>query len=473
MKPASLSNTFRRAMRPTSLLATALALCGAASVQALPVIPGAAGFGMDTNAGRGGTVYRVTNLNADGAGSLKACIDATVPRTCVFEVSGAIHITSDLTIRNGQLRIAGQTAPSPGIMIRGAAIKIFGSDVLIQHIRVRTGDDPNGPNPDNRDSLKIEGSSKKPVHNVVIDHCSFSWSIDEIASTWGPHDNISFTNNIFAEPLNESLHPQYDGTGVMPHGYGVLFGQSENSSITFVGNLMAHIVERNPLSRAAELVMVNNLVYNRSHLNVDLASEDGIVTKSSVVGNEFLRGPSSSRDKRPIFVRTTGKFSLLPGSRVYVYDNSAPDSGSSYSALVTLTGGDVIPNLMTQTNAPIWNTGLVARKTTDSAVYNRVLSFAGARPTDRDSVDKRIVASVRNRTGQIINCVSPDGTTRCNKNAGGWPTLAQNRRTLSLPSDQASIAPNGYSNLENWLNSMDQSMDGVVQAASPTSLPAL
>jgi pectate lyase len=428
---------------------------------------------METKAGRGGTVYKVTNLDADGAGSLKACIDANVPRTCVFEVSGTIRITSDLTIRNGQLRIAGQTAPSPGIMIRGAAIKITASDVLIQHIRVRAGDDPNGPNPDNRDSLKIEGASKKPVQNVVIDHCSFSWSIDEIASTWGPHDNITFTNNIFAEPLNESLHPQYDGTGVMPHGYGVLFGQSENSSITFVGNLMAHIVERNPLSRAAELVLVNNLVYNRSHLNVDLASEDGIVTKSSVVGNEFLRGPSSSRDKRPIFVRTTGKFSLLPGSRVYVYDNSAPDSGSSYSALVMLTGGDVIPNLMTQTSAPVWNTGLVARKTANSAVFNRVLSFAGARPTDRDSVDKRIVSSVRTRTGQIINCVSPDGTARCNKNAGGWPTLAQNRRTLTLPSNQASIAPNGYSNLENWLNFLDQSLDGVVQGSSPTPTAAL
>ena len=258
-------------MRPTTLLATALALCGAASVQALPVIPGAAGFGMDTKAGRGGTVYKVTNLNADGAGSLKACIDATVPRTCVFEVSGAIRITSDLIIRNNQIRIAGQTAPSPGIMIRGAAIMITASDVLIQHIRVRTGDDTNGPNPDNRDSLKITGTSTKPVRNVVIDHCSFSWSIDELASTWGPHDNITFTNNIFAEPLNESLHPQYDGTGTMPHGYGVLFGPADNSSITFVGNLMAHIVERNPLSRAAELVMVNNLVYDRGTMDVDLA----------------------------------------------------------------------------------------------------------------------------------------------------------------------------------------------------------
>jgi len=448
-------------------------MCGAASVQALPVIPGAAGYGMDTKAGRGGAVYRVTTLGASGAGSLKACIDATGPRTCVFEVSGVIRLTSDLIIRNDQIRIAGQTAPSPGIMLRGAALLINASDVLVQHIRIRTGDDPVGPNPDNRDSLKITGNSTKTVHNVVIDHCSFSWALDEVASTWGPHDNITFTNNIFAEPLNESLHPQYDGTGTMPHGYGVLFGPSDNSSITFVGNLMAHIVERNPLSRAAELVMVNNLVYNRGTMDVQLESQDGRVTKSSVVGNEFLRGPSFSRPTRPIFVFTSSDHSLLPGSRVYVNDNRAPDSGSTYSELVTLTGGDVIPNLMTQTTAPVWNTGLVARNTAASAVYSRVLSFAGARPTDRDSVDKRVVESVRTRTGQIINCVSPDGTTRCKKNAGGWPSYAQNHRALTLPANQASIASNGYSNLENWLNSMDQSMDGVVQAASPTSPPAL
>jgi pectate lyase len=460
-------------MRPATLLATALALCGAATVQALPVIPDAAGFGMDTKAGRGGTVFRVTNLNASGSGSLKACIDANVPRTCIFEVSGVIRITSDLMIRNGQIRIAGQTAPSPGIMIRGAAILVAASDVLIQHIRVRTGDDTNGPNPDNRDSLRISGTATKPVRNVVIDHCSFSWAIDEIASTWGPHDNISFTNNIFAEPLNESLHPQDDGTGVEPHGYGVLFGSADNSSVTFVGNLLAHIVERNPLSRATELVMVNNLVYDRGHMDVDLQGQDGRVSKSSVVGNLFLRGPSFSRDTRPIFVRTSSAYSLVPGSRVYVYDNRAPDSGSTYSELVTLTGGDVISNLMTQTLVPVWNTGLVTRKTAENVVYDRVLSYAGARPTDRDSVDKRVVLDVRKRTGKIINCVSPNGTTRCSKNAGGWPTYAQNHRTLSLPSNQSSIASNGYSNLENWLNSMGRSMDGAVQAESPASPVAL
>ena len=158
----------------------------ATAANAVPVIPGAAGYGMSTPAGRGGTVYRVTNLKADGAGSLKACIDGTGPRTCVFEVSGVINLTDDMTIRNGTLTIAGQTAPSPGIMIRGGAFKIHDSDVLIQHLRFRIGDDKIGPDPANRDALKIEGTDSAPVQNIVIDHCTFSWSIDEVASVWGP-----------------------------------------------------------------------------------------------------------------------------------------------------------------------------------------------------------------------------------------------------------------------------------------------
>jgi hypothetical protein len=475
MKPVSHAHArpIVRALRPATVLATALALCGTAAVQALPVIPGGAGFGMETKAGRGGKVYKVTNVKADGAGSLKACIDYEGPRTCIFEVSGTIKLTSDLVIRHNQLRIAGQTAPSPGIMIRGAAIQILASDVLIQHIRVRTGDEKIGPNPDNRDSLKIQGNSSKPVKNVVIDHCSFSWSIDEIASTWGPHDNITFTNNIFAEPLNDSLHPQYDGSGTMPHGYGVLFGQADNSSITFVGNLLAHIAERNPLSRAAELVFANNLVYNRGTMDITLQSEDRDVSKNSVVSNLFLRGPNHSRDTKPIYVHTSGTYALGSGSRVYVYDNRAPDSGSTFSALVGFAGGDILSNLMTETSRPVWNTGLVAIKTAHNAVYDSVLASAGARPTDRDSVDKRIVLSVRQRSGKFINCVSANGTSRCSKNAGGWPTLAQNKRTLTVPANHASIASNGYSNLENWLNSMDRSINDVVQASSPAASPSL
>jgi len=455
-----------RNMKSLGLWAFGLAALAATEAQALPVIPGGAGYGMETPAGRGGTVFKVTNLNATGTGSLKACVDGTTPRTCVFEVSGIIHLTSDLTIRNSFLTIAGQTAPSPGIMIRGAGIKIQASDVLIQHLRVRPGDDPNGPDPDNRDGLKIEGTSTKKVNNIVIDHCSFSWSIDEVASVWGPSDNITFTHNIFSEPLDDSIHPTYEGTGTMKHGYGVLYGTAPGSSFTVAGNLFAHIVARNPLSRASEFVYTNNVVYNRGSMDLDLQSQDGVITKSSVVGNVFLRGPSFSRDARPIYVHTTGSLTLYPGSRVYTHDNLAPESKNG---LITLTGGDVIPDLMQTVTMPVWNSGLVHRPTAGNAVYDRVLGYAGARPADRDPVDKRVVQSVKDRNGKIINCVSADGSTRCQNNAGGWPSYAQNRRPLTLPANQGTVTANGYTNLENWLHSMDLAVAGVVPAASPAS----
>ena len=283
MKPVSVKHThtpFRRGMRPTTLLATALALCGAASVQALPVIPGSAGFGMDTNAGRGGTVYKVTNLSASGSGSLKACIDATGPRTCVFEVSGAIRLTSDLIIRNNQIRIAGQTAPSPGIMIRGAAILITASDVLIQHIRVRAGDDTTGPNPDNRDSLKITGTTAKPVRNVVIDHCSFSWSIDEIGEHLG-----SPRQHHFHQQHIRRTSERVAASAIRRHERDATwFRRAVRPRPTTAASLSwaiswRTIVERNPLSRATELVMVNNLVYNRGTMDLDLQGEGGRVSQ--------------------------------------------------------------------------------------------------------------------------------------------------------------------------------------------------
>ena len=213
---------------------------------------------------------------------------------------------------------------------------ITASDVLIQHIRVRTGDDTNGPNPDNRDSLKITGTATKPVRNVVIDHCSFSWAIDEIASTWGPHDNITFTNNIFAEPLNESLHPQYDGSGVMPHGYGVLFGPADNSSITFVGNLMAHIVERNPLSRAVELVLVNNVVYDRARHG----------RRSAGRGWPRLRDFRSSATcscAAPASAETRGRSSCAPAARIRWFPEVACTSTTTMrrtAAAATRDAGD-------------------------------------------------------------------------------------------------------------------------------------
>ncbi|HEX6636826.1 MAG TPA: hypothetical protein VF033_04140 [Steroidobacteraceae bacterium] len=455
----------RRLLLSSALLAGALVV--AARADALPVIPGGAGFGMDTPAGRGGAVYKVTNLNASGTGSLKACIDGTGPRVCVFEVSGTIKLSADLPIRNDYLTIAGQTAPSPGIMLRGAALKVTASNVLIQHIRIRVGDDATGPSFDNRDALKIEGTTTKPVRNVVIDHCTFSWAIDETLSIWGPHDNITLSNNFFTEALNDSKHPNYNGVGTIPHGYGVIVGISPGNSITMVGNLFAHTVERNPLSRASELVFVNNLVYDRGTMDMQLQSDGVAATKSTVLKNVFIKGPSFSRDTSPIYILTgPGSWSVGTGSRVFQSGNLSENYAR---ALVTLTGGDTIAGLLSLDAYPVWNSGMTMVQTYDNGVYDKVLNGAGARPGDRDTVDRRIVNQVKNRNGRIINCVASNGTTRCVKNAGGWPTVANNRRTLTLPGNPNTVTSSGYTNLELWLQSLDQSASGVVQAKSPAA----
>jgi pectate lyase len=455
----------RRLLLSSALLAGALVI--ASRADALPVIPGGAGYGIETKAGRGGTVYKVTNLNASGTGSLKACIDGTTPRVCVFETSGVIKLTSDLIIRNDFITIAGQTAPSPGIMLRGAALKITASNVLVQHMRIRVGDDPTGPAYDNRDALKIEGTATKPARNIVIDHCSFSWAVDEILSVWGTYDNITLSNNIFAEALHDSLHPDYDGVGVIPHGYGVLLGSSPGSSVTMTGNLFGHIVERNPLSRTSELVFVNNLVYNRGTMDLDLQGNGVMAIKSTVLKNHFVRGPSYSRDTSPVHVNTgRGPLTLGSGSRVF---SSGNYSENYVMGILSLTGGSTISGLLSLDAYPVWNSGLTMVQTSGSGVYNKVLNTAGARPTDRDVVDKRVVADVKNRTGKVINCVASNGTTRCSKNGGGWPALAAVRRTLTLPANPNTVTPSGYTNLEVWLNSMSSSIAGVTQASSPAS----
>src|SRR5690606_6707929 len=120
-----------------------------------PVLPGLTGFGITTPAGRGGEVLRVTNLNASGPGSLRAAIETPGPRVIVFEVSGTISLTKNLYVREPFVTIAGQTAPSPGITIRGAGLFVLTHDVLVQHLRIRPGDALDGPRMDNRDAVAI------------------------------------------------------------------------------------------------------------------------------------------------------------------------------------------------------------------------------------------------------------------------------------------------------------------------------
>ncbi|MFL6548531.1 MAG: polysaccharide lyase family 1 protein [Povalibacter sp.] len=447
-------------------LTTRAAVCAALTLaglsplaaSALPVIPGATGYGTSTTAGRGGTVYRVTTLAESGAGSLKECIDHKGPRVCVFEVSGTIKLTKDLPVRNTNLTIAGQTAPSPGIMLRGASLVVKTSDVLVQHIRVRPGDAPGDPYPENRDAIRVDGDEGAPItRNVVIDHCSFSWSIDEMASAWQNWDNITFSNNIFGEALNDSLHPKG------PHGYGVLFGPVDGH-VTLSGNLLAHMVERNPLTNATSAVIVNNVIYNWSTMAVDLQSQKGAITKNTVVGNVFIKG-ADYKTNSPVELRAAGG-GLPSGSKVYLDDNQAQESSSDPWSVASSMFGDLVMANYKASTPPSWPSGMTRLPTSNNVTLTNVLKWAGARPADRDTVDTRIVNSVRNGTGRIINCVSNDGSARCKLNAGGWPNMAQNRRALTLPANPNTVTASGYTNLELWLQRMASEVEGL-----PTTTP--
>ena len=160
------------------------------------------------------------------------------------------------------------------------------------------------------------------------------------------------------------------------------------------------------------------------------------------------------------------------GSKIYLQDNLAPDTGSTLAEILSFTAGDMTPSLLTSTK-PVWNTGLVALSTASNAVYNSVLKNAGARPADRDKADLRAVSDVRHRSGQTINCVAADGSVRCSRNAGGWPVYAQNLRALTLPANQSVVTASGYTNLELWLQQLDQAAAGVVSMSSPAQIGSL
>jgi len=399
----------------------------------LPVFPGAEGFGSDTPAGRGGQVIRVTTLDALGPGSLQEAIQTPGPRTIVFEVGGIIETRHLLVVTEPFVTIAGQTAPPPGITIAGAGIDIVTHDVLIQHLRLRVGDHPEGPDPDSRDGFGVHQGGAR----VVIDRCSIAWAIDEGTSTWGRqlHD-ITYSNCIIAENLSRSLHSKGE------HSKGLLIGDNTRR-IAVLNNLFAHNMRRNPLIKGnVSALVANNLIYNPGRDAIRWSDpERSGATLSSVWNNVLMPGPDSGRFLRMI----SRDLRLSRGTRIHQADNRVSIDGNYYEATRGVFISGLLLDVPTVTLQPL--TLLPPEE-----VPEAVLATAGAWAANRDAVDERIIASVRNGTGAII-----DSPTE----VGGLPLVAPVTRPLQLPDNpQEDSNGNGYTNLEEWLHELAAQAEG-------------
>nr|NIS32443.1 hypothetical protein [Actinomycetota bacterium] len=348
-----------------------------------------------------------------------------------------IALSDNIEIRDPYLTVAGQTAPAPGILIRGAGIEIQTHDVLIQHIRVRVGDDPSGPSPGSRDGFRIIGSS---VYNIVLDHVSTSWSIDELFSIY-TSNNVTVSRSIFAEGLDDSLHP--DG----PHSKAVFVAEG-TKNFTFYGNLVADNIDRNPAIKGnTSAIVVNNLIYNWGNgaaIPIWDSSSDptGLPSIASVVGNVFIEGPDSESGTLCLKIHDT----VADGSAVYLEDNEWADATSDPWSIAEIESLSFDPKA---SSAPVW-TDLSVRAS--SQVEGWVLQGAGAWPAYRDDVDSRVVDGVQSRSGRVIDSPS---------DVGGYPSIPSASRALQLPSSpNGDDDGDGYTNLEELLHELAATAEG-------------
>ena len=448
-----------------------------------PAFPGAEGAGMYTSGGRGTTttpttVFEVTSVLDDGsAGTLRYALTASATyRTIVFRVSGTIHLTSKLNIR-ANTTIAGQTAPGDGICVADYPTAVSGDNVIVRYMRFRMGDK-------NQNKGMVDGSGGDDAfgalgaNNIIIDHCSVSWSDDE-ALTIYRGDNLSIQWCFITEPLNYSYHFETGDADYEQHGYGGIWGAKRGS---FHHNLLADCRNRNPRfagisTYSPNTVGVencdfrNNVIYNWG-INTVYGGEGG---NYNVVNNYYKYGPSTSSGVR-YRICNPSYSATVPYGKWYV-DGNYVDGNSTYTA--DNWSGGVVPqggsgDIATVKANTAFDLGYPLTAETALEAYESVLQKSGCSLPNRDTLDQRIVNDVRNRTGRIIDVQGgyPHGTPYA-QTVNAWPALnsttpptdtdhdgmpdsweTANSLNSNDASDRNGIAANGYTNLENYLNSL-------------------
>lgn len=468
------------------LAVLSLALLSTVSHAQQKAFPTAEGYGQFTVGGRGGVVYLVTNTLDAGPGSLRACVEAMGPRTCLIRTSGNINPGTEMRIINPFISILGQTAKGQGVQIlqgtnKRNAIFIDTDNVIIRHIKFRMG--PVTSPPSDIPNCFYVGGSFKGARDVIIDHVSCAWATDQLLAVNPPTDRITIQNSLFYEGLNFSTHTQG------AHSKGPNF---RSTGVSFIRNLIANNVIRNPNivggmcipgsirqscnELASDYEVRDNVIFNGQEALADWWNGRGL-TELNFVGNVIIRGPSTksklnSNATHGIYALDAWDFAgrwppNVSGTsdpmNLCIQDNiSTPD----YGGLPTQAGGITTPpaihgvlnpndsHLVRSTNcytAPVGR-GMTAPSLGSANVLANVLANAGALPfktgtappnsqPNRDTADARLISEVsaNPRIGKIID--HPD-------EVGGYPVmLGGGTYTDALPTG----APDGMGDA--WANS--------------------
>tara|TARA_R110002050_G_scaffold106801_4_gene216921 strand:+ start:35881 stop:37272 length:1392 start_codon:yes stop_codon:yes gene_type:complete len=460
-----------------TILSVAMALIGLSIYAQQLAFPTAEGYGKYTHGGRGGDVYEVTNINDNGEGSLRSAIEAKGPRTVVFRVSGTIQLKSDLRIKNPNITVAGQTAPGDGITLRGRPLLIDADEVIIRYIRVRLGDES---------GEETDAITSRYTNNLILDHVSASWSIDETMSIYHGK-NITVQWCIIAESLYKSNHHKGN------HGFGGIWGSNYS---TYHHNLFANHSNRNPrfASGCGNVDYRNNVVYNwgyESAYGAEVAQVGNTkfnFSNINMVANYYKAGPATepgevthrivapwSRNKEDDYGKWYVSGNVVEGNQ-WVSENNwlggvQPQDGSEY--LNGLKLEQPWPSLAIHQQLP-------------EEAYALVLQNAGTTLPKRDAVDLRIIGEVKNgaanfegptykKDHKVADPSKKSGIIDSQNDVGGWPAL----KSLSAPTDtdhdgmpdvweeannldpknaadRNTVANDGYTMLEKYLNSIDR-----------------
>mgnify|MGYP000209318881 CR=1 FL=1 len=426
--------------------------------------PTAEGYGRFAIGGRGGRVFHVTNLNDSGPGSLREAVEATGPRTVVFDVSGLISLKSKLVFKseNEFLTIAGQTAPGKGICVRNYTFGGLGAcDTVIRFMRLRLG---------NLSGITMDGMGLASSDHCIVDHCSISWTIDEAFSSRGAK-NITFQRNLISEALNIAGHSNYgSGTG---HGYA---GSISGNIGSFHHSLLAHNAGRNwslaggvdqANHHSGRLDIRNMVVYNWKH-----RTTDGGAKEVQFVNNYYKPGPASDIKT---YLNPQFENPAFGPQQYYVEGNimegvTGPEGPNGPFKGMNVRGRQNAPVTVPE---PFFESYVTTH--TASQAYENVLADVGCNVPKLDDHDKRVIQEVR--TGTTIYKGSRSdlpGIPDTQEDVGGWEDYPEIHRPADWDTDRdgmpnqwevkKGLNPNdpadgavdpdgdGYTNLEDYLN---------------------